>query len=71
MTSEHIRQAIAEVVGEARLDFSKDAAGAERADAVVVVVGEDPYAWKGYDNPPQNVWLRTCKATEDAKTDES
>jgi beta-glucosidase len=39
-----IRQAIAEVVGPARLDFSKDAAGAERADAVVVVVGEDPYA---------------------------
>jgi beta-glucosidase len=39
-----IRQAIAEVVGPARLDFSKDAAGAERADVVVVVVGEDPYA---------------------------
>jgi beta-glucosidase len=39
-----IRQAITEVVGAGRLDFSKDAAGAERADAVVVVVGELPYA---------------------------
>lgn len=38
---------------------------------VIPVVGEDPYAWKGYDNPPQNVWLRTCKATEDAKADAS
>jgi beta-glucosidase len=39
-----IRQAIAEVVGAGRIDFSKDATGAERSDAVVVVVGEDPYA---------------------------
>jgi len=39
-----IRQAMAAVVGEARLDFSKDGAGAERADVVVAVVGEDPYA---------------------------
>jgi beta-glucosidase len=39
-----IRQAITEVVGAGKVDFSKDAAGAERADAVVVVVGEDPYA---------------------------
>jgi beta-glucosidase len=39
-----IRQAIAEVVGAGRLDFSKDGAGAERADVVVAVVGEDPYA---------------------------
>ncbi|MES1206596.1 MAG: glycoside hydrolase family 3 N-terminal domain-containing protein [Pseudomonadota bacterium] len=44
-----IRQAIAQVVGDARVDFSKDAAGAERADAVVVVVGEDPYAEEGGD----------------------
>jgi beta-glucosidase len=39
-----IRQAITDVVGAARVDFSKDAVGAERADVVVVVVGEDPYA---------------------------
>jgi beta-glucosidase len=44
-----IRQAITEVVGEARLDFSKDAAGANRADAVVVVVGEEPYAEESGD----------------------
>ena len=35
--------------------------------SVIPVAGVDPYAWKGYDNPPQNVWLRTCKATQDAK----
>ena len=39
-----IRQALTEAVGAGRLDFSKDGAGAERADVVVVVVGEDPYA---------------------------
>ncbi len=39
-----IRQAIEKVVGAARLDYSENAAGAEKADAVVVVVGEDPYA---------------------------
>ncbi len=39
-----IRQGIVEALGAARVDFSKDAVGAERADAVVVVVGEDPYA---------------------------
>src|SRR6185369_14100682 len=39
-----IRQAITEVVGPARIDFSKDGAGAEQADVVVAVVGEDPYA---------------------------
>lgn len=32
---------------------------------VIPVVGDDPYAWKGYDNPPNNVWLRTCKATQE------
>lgn len=36
---------------------------------VIPVAGVDPYAWKGYDNPPQNVWLRTCKATEDRKAE--
>jgi len=39
-----IRQALTEALGAARLDFSKDGAGAERADLVVAVVGEDPYA---------------------------
>jgi beta-glucosidase len=39
-----ILQGITQMVGPARVDFSKDGAGAERADAVVVVVGEDPYA---------------------------
>jgi phytanoyl-CoA hydroxylase len=32
--------------------------------AVVLVAGEDPYAWKGYEIPPRKVWLRTCKANQ-------
>jgi len=40
-------------------------ASADRRN-VVPVAGIDPYAWKGYDTPPQNVWLRSCKALEDA-----
>jgi beta-glucosidase len=39
-----IRQGFEEVLGEARVTFSKDAAGAATADVVVAVVGEDPYA---------------------------
>jgi phytanoyl-CoA hydroxylase len=41
--------------------------------SVIPVSGIDPYTWKGYDNPPSNVWLRTCKATEElseTKTEE-
>lgn len=34
---------------------------------VIPVAGTDPYAWKGYEDAPQNVWLRTCKATEEQK----
>ncbi|MBI2192711.1 MAG: phytanoyl-CoA dioxygenase family protein [Planctomycetes bacterium] len=38
-----------------------------RADrrCVVPVAGLDPYAWKGYETPPKNVWLRMCKAREE------
>ncbi|HZP80462.1 MAG TPA: phytanoyl-CoA dioxygenase family protein [Chthonomonadaceae bacterium] len=32
---------------------------------IVPVAGIDPYAWKGYDAPTQNVWLRSCKAVEE------
>lgn len=32
---------------------------------VIPVSGIDPYAWKGYEASPQNVWLRTCKAIEE------
>jgi beta-glucosidase len=39
-----IRKAIEKVVGGARVDYSENAAGAEKADVVVAVVGEDPYA---------------------------
>lgn len=34
---------------------------------VVPVAGTDPYAWKGYDNPPKSVYLRTCKANTPPK----
>ena len=39
--------------------------------SVIPVAGTDPYAWKDYDNPPQNVWLRSCKATEERKAAEA
>lgn len=29
---------------------------------IIPVAGIDPYAWKGFENPPDNVWLRACKA---------
>jgi phytanoyl-CoA hydroxylase len=32
---------------------------------VIPVAGTDPYAYKGYDNPAKNVWLRKCKAAEE------
>jgi phytanoyl-CoA hydroxylase len=51
----------------------KDGESVATADrrSVIPVAGVDPYTWKGYDNPPSNVWLRTCKATEELKsTDE-
>ncbi|MCC6446902.1 MAG: phytanoyl-CoA dioxygenase family protein [Armatimonadetes bacterium] len=35
--------------------------------AVVPVAGRDPYAWKGYETPPRQVWLRTCKANTEAE----
>ncbi|CEK12509.1 protein involved in biosynthesis of mitomycin antibiotics/polyketide fumonisin [Chthonomonas calidirosea] len=34
---------------------------------IVPVAGIDPYAWKGYEEPPQRVWLRTCKAAEERR----
>jgi ectoine hydroxylase-related dioxygenase (phytanoyl-CoA dioxygenase family) len=35
--------------------------------AIIPVAGIDPYAWKGYEAVPNNVWLRTCKAVEEKK----
>jgi ectoine hydroxylase-related dioxygenase (phytanoyl-CoA dioxygenase family) len=35
--------------------------------SIIPVAGVDPYAWKGYETPAHNVWLRTCKATEERK----
>lgn len=38
--------------------------------AVVLVSGQDPYAWKGYETPPRKVWLRTCKANRPPREEE-
>ena len=43
------------------LNEGESIANADRR-GVMMVSGEDPYEWKGYDNNPKNVWLRTCKA---------
>ena len=43
-TGTTIRAALVQALGAARVDFSTDASGAARADLVVAVVGEDPYA---------------------------
>ncbi|HEY3332176.1 MAG TPA: phytanoyl-CoA dioxygenase family protein [Capsulimonadaceae bacterium] len=32
---------------------------------VVPVAGVDPYAWKGYEQTPNNVWLRECKTSRE------
>src|SRR5690606_7214288 len=32
---------------------------------IVPVAGIDPYAWKGIEPTPADVWLRTCKANKD------
>ncbi|MCX5660583.1 MAG: phytanoyl-CoA dioxygenase family protein [Planctomycetota bacterium] len=48
------------------LKEGESVAGADRR-AIVQVAGVDPYAWKGLDPLPKNVWLRTCKANQ-AKT---
>ena len=32
---------------------------------VIPVSGVDPYSWKGYDDPPKSIGLRTCKAIDE------
>lgn len=48
------------------LKEGENVASADRR-CIVPVAGIDPYDWKGYDNPPNNVWLRTCKAGSDLR----
>jgi phytanoyl-CoA hydroxylase len=38
-------------------------ATADRRD-IILVAGEDPYAWKGLEEPAMEVYLRVCKANE-------
>ncbi len=35
--------------------------------AVIPVAGTDPYAWKGYAEPVDDIYLRECKAAEEAE----
>ena len=35
---------------------------------VIPVCGVDPYAWKGYEDAPDQVWFRTCKASEERRS---
>lgn len=35
--------------------------------SVIPVAGADPYSWKGIEPPPEAVYLRLCKAVEEAK----
>jgi phytanoyl-CoA hydroxylase len=36
---------------------------------IIPVAGVDPYAWKGIDQPNNNVFLRPCKAIEELKAE--
>lgn len=42
-------------------------ANADRRE-VLAVAGIDPYAWKGYEKPPNSVYLRMCKANTEPAT---
>lgn len=50
------------------LEEGERVANADRRN-VLPVSGVDPYAWKGYQNPPQSVTLRQCKAIRDMEED--
>ena len=41
-------------------------ANADRRN-IIPVVGEDPYAWKGYEKPANTVYSRTSKAVAEAR----
>lgn len=46
------------------LNEGERVANADRR-CIIPVSGVDPYAWKGYESPSGNVWLRSCKALEE------
>ena len=48
-----------------QLPDGEDAAGGDYR-CIVPVSGEDPYAWKGYTEPDNHVWLRTCEREQDS-----
>ena len=50
------------------LEEGERVANADRRN-ILPVSGIDPYAWKGYQSPPQSVHLRQCKAIRDMEED--
>jgi len=46
------------------LQEGESVATADRRN-IVPVAGVDPYAWKGYEEPPNQVYMRACKAREE------
>jgi ectoine hydroxylase-related dioxygenase (phytanoyl-CoA dioxygenase family) len=46
------------------LEEGESVASADRR-SIVPVAGYDAYSWKGRITPPQNVYLRTCKAARE------
>ncbi len=49
-----------------RLEEGQSVATAD-VRTILPVAGRDPYAWKGYQAPVKNVWLRQCKAIADMR----
>jgi len=49
----------------------KDGERTANADrrTIIPVSGDDPYAWKGYEETSKDVWLRTCAANEAGSRD--
>jgi len=50
--------------------FARDAekgtsAAASDTRKIIPVAGIDPYAWKGYEQPPADCHMRTCKANRE------
>ncbi len=45
-------------------DINDQTIGEADVREIIPVAGIDPYQWKGYQNPPQKVFLRNCKVLD-------
>ena len=48
------------------VEEGESVANADRR-VIMPVAGSDPYAWKGYEAPPREVSLRTCRASDEVQ----